>query len=329
MASKLFDATGKKYGRLTGINRVSNGAGHGSVWLWLCDCGVKKEINLADVKRGQIKGCGCARSRDLTGKRFGRLTAVRRAENGPHGIQWLFKCDCGTEHVTLAESVRRGLTKSCGCLRKELSVKPRVPSIAGQRFGRLVAIERIDASKWLFKCDCGSDYIGWKGPVVKGKVQACGCLHRENSRTCFNSIVKGTFSNPTRACNVYLHEMKNYYGQYKTGIDSTGRRSGDAEYGKLVISFAVTRLEAWFVEAVALRSTRKFWNPPVGLADSCWPGYTEIRNVKAEVLIELLADLIAEIRQCGVAAFTENNFNLGKPAMDKLLASIDQIHASG
>lgn len=66
---------------------------------------------------------------DLTGIRFGRLVAVKRAEdyissNGKHQSQWLCKCDCGNDDVVVAaNSLRRGLTKSCGCFAKETTTK--------------------------------------------------------------------------------------------------------------------------------------------------------------------------------------------------------------
>lgn len=54
---------------------------------------------------------------DMTGQRYARLVALRSAGNG----EWLFRCDCGTEKVTNSKNVRRGLVRSCGCLRKETS----------------------------------------------------------------------------------------------------------------------------------------------------------------------------------------------------------------
>ena len=62
---------------------------------------------------------------DLTNVRFGRLMAIKRAEdyissNGKRQSQWLCKCDCGNDNIIVsANSLRRGLTKSCGCLSKE------------------------------------------------------------------------------------------------------------------------------------------------------------------------------------------------------------------
>jgi hypothetical protein len=60
---------------------------------------------------------------DLTGKTFGRLTAIRRVENKGRRPQWLWSCACGNETVVAAEHVKSGHTESCGCLWKEKCVK--------------------------------------------------------------------------------------------------------------------------------------------------------------------------------------------------------------
>lgn len=60
---------------------------------------------------------------DLTGERFGRLTVVERAENKNGCTMWKCKCDCGNEIMVDASCLKRGFTKSCGCLRRETSTK--------------------------------------------------------------------------------------------------------------------------------------------------------------------------------------------------------------
>lgn len=57
---------------------------------------------------------------DLTGRRFGRLTVLERAEDRftPKGLRqacWLCVCDCGTEKIVYGERLRKGWTTSCGC----------------------------------------------------------------------------------------------------------------------------------------------------------------------------------------------------------------------
>ena len=58
---------------------------------------------------------------DLTGKRFGRLTVIKRVGNdNQKKPQWRCKCDCGNETITRANSLRRGTIVSCGCYSKEI-----------------------------------------------------------------------------------------------------------------------------------------------------------------------------------------------------------------
>ena len=59
---------------------------------------------------------------DLTGQRFGRLLVIRRGENTTRGqAQWVCKCDCGNTKQIASASLVKGATKSCGCLRKEMT----------------------------------------------------------------------------------------------------------------------------------------------------------------------------------------------------------------
>jgi hypothetical protein len=60
------------------------------------------------------------------GDRYGRLTVIGAAElavlsSGKRRAQVRFRCDCGSECTVLATSVKRGLTKSCGCFRREVA----------------------------------------------------------------------------------------------------------------------------------------------------------------------------------------------------------------
>lgn len=58
---------------------------------------------------------------DLTGERFGRLTVIEYAGIRHGRTHWFCECVCGNEIVTSSNSLRRGRTKSCGCIRKEHS----------------------------------------------------------------------------------------------------------------------------------------------------------------------------------------------------------------
>lgn len=59
---------------------------------------------------------------DLTGKRFGKLVVVGRADDyispkGYRSLNWSCVCDCGNETVVRGCNLRSGASLSCGCNR--------------------------------------------------------------------------------------------------------------------------------------------------------------------------------------------------------------------
>jgi len=132
--------------------------------------------------------------RNISKQRFGRLVAIKRvANNDKHNkTQWLCKCDCGKETVVITSSLTGGLTKSCGCLHKEsmsITGKKKVKKLDGQRFGRLLVLERdyeyqkkknSCSAYWKCKCDCGQEKtICGSNLIRKRGTKSCGCLARE------------------------------------------------------------------------------------------------------------------------------------------------------
>lgn len=65
-----------------------------------------------------------ARVVDLTNKTFGRLKVIARAPRPEYlqytGALWLCECRCGTQCIVPGKSLRRNLTRSCGCIRSEM-----------------------------------------------------------------------------------------------------------------------------------------------------------------------------------------------------------------
>lgn len=58
----------------------------------------------------------------LTGRRFGRLRVVGRASPvGSQPVYWRCVCTCGAEKDVAADSLVRGNTLSCGCLRRQMT----------------------------------------------------------------------------------------------------------------------------------------------------------------------------------------------------------------
>lgn len=61
---------------------------------------------------------------DLTGQRFGRLVVLRHGGTATNGnAEWLCQCDCGNLTSVQSYNLRHGVTRSCGCLARELSRK--------------------------------------------------------------------------------------------------------------------------------------------------------------------------------------------------------------
>lgn len=57
---------------------------------------------------------------DLKGKCFGRITVISLAHTN-HGSHWNCICSCGNKKVIRGYNLINGLTKSCGCLQKEIA----------------------------------------------------------------------------------------------------------------------------------------------------------------------------------------------------------------
>lgn len=79
----------------------------------------------SSLKSGNIKTCGCGRTRNILGKRFGKLLVVEKAKpillkSGKHATAWKCLCDCGQEVIVKTNSLIEGHTKSCGCYHDEL-----------------------------------------------------------------------------------------------------------------------------------------------------------------------------------------------------------------
>jgi len=68
---------------------------------------------------------------DLTGMEFGRLKVLERAEDyispsGERRPRWLCQCNCKGENslkIVNGNNLKSGLTKSCGCLKRETTYK--------------------------------------------------------------------------------------------------------------------------------------------------------------------------------------------------------------
>lgn len=64
------------------------------------------------------------------GQRLGRLTVLRRMPNKHCGL-WECRCDCGVVKPYTASALKRGSTRSCGCLQREWARSNQTPVTHG------------------------------------------------------------------------------------------------------------------------------------------------------------------------------------------------------
>lgn len=183
---------GDRYHRWTIIGDAPSKNGR-RFMLCQCDCGTEKEVMLSNLRAGQTKSCGClltetlvARAQNVTGQRFGRLTAVSRDDQG----LWACRCDCGGQAKARLNTLRAGEVRSCGCLLAD-HLKGRRQDITGQRFGRLTAQYRDDDGFWHCLCDCGGSTKARITTLRRGGSRSCGCLMKETSKFTPEELIRG------------------------------------------------------------------------------------------------------------------------------------------
>ena len=126
---------GKRFGKLTLISAAPEK--HGTrYWNCRCDCGRELTVSVDTILRASNVCCECRETPkpgvDLPGKTFGRLTALMEvdpviATNGTRHRCWLCRCSCGKERVIREQHLVYGITRSCGCLKKERAWTSQLP----------------------------------------------------------------------------------------------------------------------------------------------------------------------------------------------------------
>lgn len=171
----LVNLIGLKFGRLTVLSRSYKEDKHKRVhWKCLCNCGKEVVVDSSSLRSGNTKSCGCLQKEkvsrikflDISGKTFGRLTAIKYSGNK----KWLCKCSCGKEKIVSGESLRTGRTKSCGCLHKDKMNKKTLPN-SKSSFNKLMGMYKNKSKKRGYKFFLSeSEFLN----LTKGNCFYCG-----------------------------------------------------------------------------------------------------------------------------------------------------------
>jgi hypothetical protein len=108
---------------------------------------------------------------DGIGKKFNKLLVLDKCKN----YKVLCLCECGSKKEISWYSVKTGSSKTCGCENSIVRIKHK----KGDRFGRLIIIERLPKSRVIAKCDCGNHKEFQLCSLITGKTKSCGCLNIE------------------------------------------------------------------------------------------------------------------------------------------------------
>jgi hypothetical protein len=121
---------------------------------------------------------------DLTGRRVGKLVVVK-PDTVRGKFKWICQCDCGNVKSIYENCLKRGETKSCGCIKIErfraLGHK-RFKDLTGRKFGKLMTMELLSGRRWRCRCDCGNDRIVPAKSLHDGS--AVDCQSHKNGNRC-------------------------------------------------------------------------------------------------------------------------------------------------
>lgn len=177
---KIKDLSGLQFNEMTVLEQdIELSLEKGRIyWKCRCSCGREKSVRADGLKT--IKTCGECK-KDLTGQKFGRLEVLYRGKKDRASHQyWFCKCECGNIVEVNSDNLRRGLTKSCGCLHSEITHQIRFKDLTGQKFGKLTPVKyeiENERTYWFCNCECGNTCRVRSSYLINGHTQSCGCIN--------------------------------------------------------------------------------------------------------------------------------------------------------
>ena len=218
---------GSKIGRWTLLEELPP-EGKKRIWRCRCDCGTERTVSYKNLRYGSSLSCGCYRrerareaiSPDLTGRQFGELTVLEKADSIQAGARWLCRCSCGAECKILGTLLVNG--KATRCTGKAHPRNYAYKDITGQRFGRLTAISPTSSHDksgyviWLCRCDCGKEVeVSYNG-LQYGNRKSCGCRKKEHEQNLqsFLTHVDGTSIDMLKSKKIPTDNTTGYRGVY-------------------------------------------------------------------------------------------------------------------
>lgn len=159
---------------------------------------------------------------DLKGNVYGRLTVL--GDDGTRTktskVLWRCRCDCGNEVHVLGSNLKRGLTKSCGCLNSEKR-RERFKDLTGAETENFKIIDKACSKNQRVWWNCICKHCG-RSVILNNNLidhqASCGC-RRGASKAYMDSIrdpeslksTRPTAKSTTGVRGVYFNKRKGSY----------------------------------------------------------------------------------------------------------------------
>lgn len=155
------------------------------------------------------------KNRDMTGMKFGRLEVIGLGLKSSRQHRWVCRCDCGFYTLTFGFSLRRGESRSCGCIAAE-KTKERWKSADAEKLRKRLSENASNVSHRLSKHPLYSVWIDMKGRCYKPA----------------NKFYKDYGGRGIKVCEKWF-SFKNFYDDMIDGWEKglqIGRINNDGDY---------------------------------------------------------------------------------------------------
>ena len=160
---KYDDIVGQKYGMLT-VEALADPSSNGSRrWLCQCDCGNIHEATTGNLKSGHATNCGCGKSPDLSGQKFGQITVICRSKSkrkcgNKLVVEWKCQCDCGAIVYRTTDQLTNEKDRKCAdCSHKNSAEQ----AFKGAGFEQGTQISKIREMKMIATNTSGCRGVYW------------------------------------------------------------------------------------------------------------------------------------------------------------------------
>jgi hypothetical protein len=143
---------------------------------------------------------------NLLGNKYGILLVKEPAPSRKGKTRWKCECRCGNFIVVYSTHLKKGRTKSCGCLKKKLRANKKDKLYTGNRHGDLFVWGYAGGGRYVFTCGCtlcsaGTLHIFKASEVKSGQRTSCqgikravAALRLEHRRelVCYQGMIRRT-----------------------------------------------------------------------------------------------------------------------------------------